>query len=317
MIGGIFGLIVALDKRDERRVRASSLEATDEEQRIVANNQTRAENSGPNIPSEQAGDERWNPEEKAHKQQERVHWRNQTGISIATLILTLVAVCGAIASAYFASQALTQANRAATAAEKQLGAVNESNGLSRKALIVDQRPWVTVDIKAVGPISWSGPNPEVPYIITIKNIGKSPAINVRHIESIVLGVGADVVAQLRNLADSFLGAQHLAGGWAIMPNDDRGHIMRQQVNRERIDKEKMPWTPDSAAKLIQPVLVGVVYYTTELDTVTHQTGFIYEIGFWDPAKGITVTALDPSTEGDIPLERVRIRRHPDADGYVD
>ena len=61
----------------------------------------------------------------------------------------------------------------------------------------------------------------------------------------------------------------------------------------------------------------MVTYRTQFDDAVHHTGFIYEIGFWDQTKGISVTAIDPVGDGNIPFDRVRIRRYPGVDGKVD
>jgi hypothetical protein len=112
----LFVIVVVLAKRDDRRAR---LKDANEEHRPTPNNHTGANDGHETVSSPHPDTEEWNPEKKAHKRKELAYWRRQTGISIATLILTLFAVAGAIASAIFASRAVDQATIAATATVNQ------------------------------------------------------------------------------------------------------------------------------------------------------------------------------------------------------
>lgn len=59
-----------------------------------------------------------------------------------------------------------------------------ANELSRKALIVDQRPWVSLDVQPSGSLAYddkrwdAGLRWHIPLEYKLKNIGKTPAINV-------------------------------------------------------------------------------------------------------------------------------------------
>jgi hypothetical protein len=198
----------------------------------------------------------------------------------------------------------------------QWSALDKTDITLNKTLIATNLPWVAVAIDPAGPIIWRDGGLEVSYKITLKNIGKSPALKVSHIEGIILDRDANLAIQQQDLGIFLNGAHPLSGLANIMPGDDRQMICHEQVNRREVEKARKPWAgigPD----LITPVLIGIIHYMTQFDTEVRQTGFIYEIGFWDQAQGFTHTALDPASDGDIPFERVRIRRHPQVDGRVD
>lgn len=196
-------------------------------------------------------------------------------------------------------------------------AATASNELSRRALVADQRPWLTVEIEPSGPIRWPNGGLEVSYKLTIKNIGKSPALGVTHLESVVLDRNASLATQQKEIQKSVSMVGSTFGAANIMPDDKRQMIFTMQVRPEDVERAAAPWTGEGGPKLVTPVLIGSVEYRTGFDDQPHHTGFIYEIGFWDPAKGITVTALDPEHDGELPMPGVRIRRHPEIDGAVD
>jgi hypothetical protein len=210
-------------------------------------------------------------------------------------------------------------NKAANAAKDSANAATEAANIAQKQLEVTERPWVAVVVEPVGRITWNDGGLQYSFKITCKNIGKTPAFDVMHFESTTLKRPEDVGAAQRDLAKGFSINEPSDGADNIMPGDDRQTIVQYQVSRKDIEdaiaysNQKWPKAP----ALITPSLIGVVYYRSSLDKERHQTGFIYEVGFWDPAKGITVTALDQRSDGNIPPDRVRIRHHPYADGRID
>jgi hypothetical protein len=215
-----------------------------------------------------------------------------------------------------ATQAAEAATAGAAAANLAAEAAMTGSELGRKALVADQRPWISVAIEPAGPLTWNDGGFQVSYKITLKNIGKSPALRVTHAEAVVLNRNANLAAQQAGLA-KMRALGPIFGAANIMPGDDRQMIIRQPVDRQRVETEAVPGTAAGGPNLITPVLIGTADYTTQFDAETRHTGFIYQIGFWDPAKGVIVTALDPAGDGNIPTERVRILRHFRVDGHVD
>jgi len=203
----------------------------------------------------------------------------------------------------------------ANAAVAAANASSKANDLSRQALIADQRPWIAISIEPAGPITWANGGMQVPFKITLKNIGKTPALRLRHIEAMVLDMNADLPGT-QAMFRKMLPAGGGIGAINLMPGDEAQLIINQQADAQNVERSSAAWAGEGP-KLVLPVIVGSADYYTQFDTDVHTTGFIYEIGFWDPAKGITVTAMDPLADGDISQDRVRIRRRSDVDALVD
>jgi hypothetical protein len=230
--------------------------------------------------------------------------------TVTNILLALVA----LVQVFLVLDANESARMSAKAAVAAANASSRANDLSRQALIADQRPWIAVSIEPSGPITWANGGMQVPFKITLKNIGKSPALKLRHIEGMVLDMNADLLgrqSEFRNMLPVGGGI----GAINLMPGDEVQVIINQQVDAQSVERSSAA-RAEQGPKLVVPVIVGAADYYTEFDADVHSTGFIYEIGFWDPTKGITVTAMNPAADGDIPQDRVRIRRRTDVDAAV-
>jgi hypothetical protein len=229
--------------------------------------------------------------------------------ALLTLFTLLLVIVG-IGQGIFLYRTDQGTHKAANAAE-------DAAKVAKDTLVAANRPWISVSVEPAGPITWNDGGLQVRYKIILKNIGKSPALNVTHIEAISFEGDTALVEQQRNMPKAVAAAQ-LFGVANIMPDDFREMIIQEQVDRETIEKYAASWTAAGGGpKLIMPVLLGTADYTTQFDSIKRHSGFIYSVGFWDPAKGIIVTALDPASDGAIPAERVRILRHHRVDGAVD
>ncbi|MGF6879163.1 hypothetical protein [Paraburkholderia sp. MM5477-R1] len=237
-----------------------------------------------------------------HAEDEKNVWDKAT--TITSILLALVALVQIILVLNANESARISANAAVAAAS----ASSKANDLSRQALIADQRPWIAVSIEPAGPITWQNGGMQVPFKITLKNIGKTPALRLRHIEAMVLDINADLPGTQATFR-KMLPAGGGIGAINLMPGDQVQLIINQQADAQNVARSSAAWA-GKGPKLVMPVIVGSADYYTQFDTDVHTTGFIYEIGFWDPAKGITVTAMDPIADGDISQDRVRIRRRP-------
>lgn len=240
-------------------------------------------------------------------QDEKNIWEKTS--TVTNVLLAIIAVV----QIFLVLNANESARISANAAVRAADTSTQANNLSRQSLIADQRPWIAVSFEPAGPITWSAGGLQVSYKVTLKNIGKSPALNLKHIQGVTLPFDADLLAEQATLRR--LIAANNTGAINLMPGEEIQLIGHIQKTRDEVTRSAAAWGGDGP-KLIQPVLVGAADYKTSFDDDIRTTGFIYEVGFWDPTKGITVTAMDPLADGDIPPERVRIRRRPNIDAQV-
>lgn len=87
--------------------------------------------------------------------------------------------------------ALELSRRAAAAAEKAAEHANESNKLSRDAMVAQQRPWISVDVEIASPLAYddAGWDAGIRWHIALKyrlhHLGKTPATNVSFFGEII------------------------------------------------------------------------------------------------------------------------------------
>lgn len=109
----------------------------------------------------------WHPEEREHRSKEQFYWLVQNTVAPSALVLSLIAISFAGCSAWIALQGL-EAPRS------------------------EQRPWIPVPVaKITGPLTFRDDKSAwISWGATVRNVGHSPAIDVRqsfHIEVIAKG----------------------------------------------------------------------------------------------------------------------------------
>ena len=99
----------------------------------------------------------WSPEERGHHGKERKYWW-------VTVVLTFLAVAGAITTVILSQLSLDEARRATSETEKiaaeahrQANAAEAQTVIAHEALIANTRPWVKItDFNVVGLNRWRG-----------------------------------------------------------------------------------------------------------------------------------------------------------------
>ena len=171
----------------------------------------------------------------------------QSILAALGVLTSIVTLFSAIAAAIYAKAASAQARRSAD--------------IAQSALVASDRAWVSVEVMPVGPLHLhpvGGLSIEIG--VRIKNIGKSPALNVHtNVDQISLDLLASA-EHLRTFADTKR---------VINTSASRLLLPDQEYVR--------PWVaigpiPDEAYPLF-PIIVGTVTYQLSIDETLHQTSF--------------------------------------------
>jgi hypothetical protein len=220
---------------------------------------------------------------KAKAEQDDKQYRLQErSIFWTKLTCLLIFVYTAIAALQW-----SQMRHATDAAEKAANAANETVTDSRKAFQADQRPYVITE--SPGFYEQLKPNAWVPVRVSLKNIGKTPAIDVsRRFQMFTLGTRATwgdsrafltdfqerVFVHLRErfnkpLAEDFLAKQDVAPNSPIIGTYQSGQIFPQKQLGEVMRGE------------ITIFFVGIIRYT-DTSGKPYETNFCY--WFWATQK---------------------------------
>jgi hypothetical protein len=109
-----------------------------------------------------------NSKNRDHQRAERDHWAHEKWVNKVTLLIAGIALTAAIASAFISNQALRAAIKASNEATRQADAA-----------FADQRPWLRINMNLIGFRFLENTDAEITYDITTKNVGRSPARNIR------------------------------------------------------------------------------------------------------------------------------------------
>ena len=210
------------------------------------------------------------------------------------------------------------AQKSAQAAEKAATAAEHSIQVSREAYIASERPWVSVDAVIGSDLLKNSNGIEFGVNFTVKNHGKSPAINVHIFYDVVtLVIAADPFSDVRQKITS-LGTQTKIGehmGVQLFPSDVKAIPWINTLSNVEIEKALKSHKP-LAGMLPSFYIVGSVFYQSAFGGETHQTGFnYYVVAFGDPKypKGSDV----PDFTDTFPMGRIFLDSKPYYKGTID
>jgi hypothetical protein len=183
----------------------------------------------------------------------------------------------------------------------------------------DQRPWIAVDVKPVGPfVFYPDGGGALPVTITPSNLGKSPAFNI---EPAAWGyLKADDINQeqrkrcelLRNrkqTRDDIANLSVVFPGQTTPWHEHAGNIAAF-FSAEQFRKNHHTV---HGKEVLGFWVFGCVDYTFGEPKKHHQTGFIYRVGRTDG----NVFSFDIEPPGEIPAENLRFVTFPYATGRID
>ncbi len=220
-----------------------------------------------------------------------------------TVLLTLVGVV-------LLSITVVHTGRTLDEAKATSASARESVEVARKTLSAMERPWITVDLEINNPLYCRKHEVDIPILISVKNIGRSPAGSIKifakalpfmnYIEETFDGLLTDAVEKMRQTA-----------GVTLFPGKlfERDEYLRisQDVLLPEIKRQVDFWPDDE----IQPIIVGVVCYFSPYDDIIHSTPFAYAL-FETSGEGSVyqgVRLRDGPIPEDMTIARINIARN--------
>ena len=165
-----------------------------------------------------------------------------------------------------------------------VGLGRKADQLNRQALVADQRPWVTCEIEMQGGLRREkNGDVVVSLVITLKNVGKSPALNIQIFPEIYAAFGSEHPADYqRKIAEREREKPIGKSGSneILFPGAHSVHHIAtplQQRDIERADEQVRIFNGETLDHLPPIVVLGFVDYATPFDEEHHQTGFIYDL----------------------------------------
>jgi hypothetical protein len=184
-------------------------------------------------------------------------------IAIAWFTLTLRRSTDKLWDAGERQLALLADSSAAQSRDMQasIEAAKTANELNRRNAAADQRPWVTIsDMKLNQPFTFVSGGANAGFKFDVKNVGKSPALNVYvHLKLSVRKLGSvqTISEEHDAFRDEFLARKNPGYAVAIFPGDYEEMPISASIMQSEIEEST---AITSSGKLIYPIVwVGVSY----------------------------------------------------------
>ena len=208
----------------------------------------------------------------------------------------------------------------------QLDEMKTASKLTQKTLnllVVDQRPWVSVDVQTIAPLTFdSKNNGSIGVRFTLKNTGRSPATQIEIFPRLYL-LGGDPAKQKLNPTEEQLSycekfRKHKNPkerstslfGFRLSPGDTITKDYYLGISADAIFDYQSYFDKASSQKSsstwIQPILIGCVDYGMPFNDEHHQTGFIRKFIHSMPSLTNGVSENFEVKEGSIPLNDLRL-----------
>lgn len=197
-------------------------------------------------------------------------------------------VIGTLAVAIFTWTLYRTARDQLKASSDALSLSEKSIRVTEQTLIASQRPWLSVEAGLAGPLRITESEVRVEVGFTIKNVGKSPAINVQIEPLLVSGMNKTeqehVIARTQRLAEDIKKrplADESILGQTIFP----GEVLRQSIGLGiRIDELRASIPDGMTLDMFGLELAGYVTYRTPFNDGIHLTHFSGTIGRHHPER---------------------------------
>ena len=149
-------------------------------------------------------------------------------------------------------------------------------------LATQDRAWITVDIHLNGPITFDAGGAHFPFLVTILNIGKSPAFKVDILPKVINGLSYPFTLQeqrkvcgLNPDGTNMPGSNRIWWGDTLFPGIPKTQQYILELSPAEIEESK-----DSGGYLkgrFMPRILGCVDYAIDSSGERHQTFFSYKI----------------------------------------
>ena len=221
------------------------------------------------------------------------------GLFVATVAL----VIATIGLGYFGFRQVRDMKASIAVAQTAATAAQKSATVAKKTLILTQRPWVAIiDVIPASPLRFGPAGAIISLTFQLKNVGPSPACNVR-VRAEIHGLRGSTVHQNRVCQEA---KEIRLAGFTLFPGMAIDHQDSLLIGRDEIEKETYPG--DLGSRWFDPIVYGCVTYEfSSFEEGYHQTGFVLRL------TGLGLKNIDVIDEGETPIRIVSMPFGPTAD----
>jgi hypothetical protein len=219
------------------------------------------------------------------------------GLSQASHLKSSVDV--AAGAAKEAKDAIEAIQATATAAITHAVAAEEANKINRELLITSQRPWLSIEPapEIISSLVFNEIGATVTIKFIVKNVGRSPALHAWPFTRLILHGGDSYQMAQQALRQMVTGSPNTRYGFTVFPDPSQSAEITVTVEPDQIAEAIKRFK----ARIVMPIIAGVVFYRMPFSQEFKETGFAYNISRidGDEIKG---------DEGEIP--KAQLYLHP-------
>jgi hypothetical protein len=160
--------------------------------------------------------------------------------------------------------------------------------LAERHMVASERPWLSVKLAVTGDLEFKNYEGRIEISFVMKNVGKSPAINVDVSHHIVTSLDKGWPKMKEIAAKARTSKRNHMLGHKIFPGDQFLSRISMPILRSDIEDQAVGWgLTVNDDFLVFPAVVGCVVYNSTLDKTNHITEFVAHLG--------TRSAVHPNT----------------------
>jgi hypothetical protein len=164
--------------------------------------------------------------------------------------------------------------------------------IAQNALVASNRPWVNAEVQLTGPLTFDGQGAHLPIMITLKNIGHSPAISVWSDEELYMAVNPQLDTERERARQcNETVKRSLTMGQTIFPETNGMSGRVDTATNDIVQKGTF---------LNPTIIVCVTYQSTLHDNTWYSTSMVYDLHRIDE-RGIEFAVKNGE---DVPLNRL-------------
>jgi hypothetical protein len=210
------------------------------------------------------------------------------------IALTAVIAIGGLISAIIFGYQLREMQTAGDLTRESIRISADALKISRETLIAAERPWISIAMTILGPLTFSAKGAEISIGVELKNHGHSPAMNVRNfvVFDPTGGQKGHDFCEFQRVRTAAMFAQ------VVFPNETilRTHIAHADISEFEKAAAKYGATPSS--------LTACVDYVSTFDDIRHQTQLTADL--YRAAPSPEGFALINPSDGSVPQANLRL-----------
>ncbi len=237
-----------------------------------------------------------------------VNWTDEKGGFITALATVIIAILTAFYVHYSRAQWKVMSDQLPDL-HASAQAAQQSAKVAQDTLIASNRPWLDIQLKIIGPLTFDDLGAHLPLQIEATNIGHSPAVRVADEQEFIQIIifNPNPWQEIKKLCQQAGGESALASNrgltQTIFPGKSQQQALTLTLSPAELNRE-LTFNGVSKKMHLFPAVVWCVAYTSDFSEVEHHIGYA-----WQVLRNAPPAWIDPK-RGTVPAEKLTLYQFP-------